>query len=261
MGMTTQTIVSKVVAYEPDAEVVTEPAAREAILQSGHPWHIREDRAGIELLLVPAGSYLRGSGPDDPFVAVNERPQHRVIISRPFYLGRYPVTQGQWFDVIGANPSLFDGRDRPVEQVSWQDASTFLQQTGLRFPADAEWEYACRAGVEGALPEDLDAVAWHGGNASNRTHDVGTKAANPWGFHDMHGNVFEWCADGDGDGDGDVEACRGSLIDPLIKDGNARTVRGGSWLLDRSACRPAYFLAFEPTLRNCSLGLRVAAGV
>jgi len=135
----------------------------------------------------------------------NEKPGHPVHISKPFYMGKYTVTQAQYEAVTGTNPSHFKGAQLPVETVSWNDAHNFclklnaqLQGQALeaRLPTEAEWEYACRAGTRtrfysGDADSDLDAVAWYRANSGNTTHPVGTKKANTFGLYDMHGNVFQ----------------------------------------------------------------------
>ena len=180
----------------------------------------------------------------------NEKPAHEVTIGRPFYMGKFEVTQEQYDHVTGRNPSNFKGHRLPVEGVLWFDGQEFCEKasqiTGkaIRLPSEAEWEYACRAGTRTAYSSgddeaSLDQVAWYSGNA-NRTHPVGEKAANAWGLHDMHGNVFEWCADiwhSDYNGapiDGGVWGdSRSSFC--------FRVLRGGSWSSERAwYCRSAY---------------------
>ncbi len=155
--------------------------------------------AGFRLRWIPAGEFLMGA-PEDEEEREGNEPQHPVRISRGFWLGETPVTQAQWLDVMGANPSHFrNGEDwpsRPVEQVSWDDCQGFLERLpdGLtwRLPTEAEWEYACRAGTTEARYGQLEDVAWFGVDS---TMLVATKAPNPWGLYDMLGNVWEWCAD------------------------------------------------------------------
>ena len=159
---------------------------------------------GMEFVLIPAGAFMMGASDSYP----DEQPIHPVHISRPFYLGKYEVTQAQWETVMGYNPSAWRGqRNLPVEQVSWEDVQEFLRRlnaeeggTRYRLPTEAEWEYAARAGTTtaysfGSDVSRLDEYAWHAGNAAHMSHPVGQLKPNAWGLHDMHGNVWEWVHD------------------------------------------------------------------
>jgi formylglycine-generating enzyme required for sulfatase activity len=158
---------------------------------------------GIDFVLIAAGEFLMGSESGDS----DEKPVHRVRISKNFYLGKYEVTQAQWHAVMGDNPSRFKGDTLPVEQVSWEDAQKFIERlnaqeggTKYRLPTEVEWEYAARAGTTTAYsfgdnPRPLGEYAWFSENFGNTTHPVGQKQPNPWGLYDMHGNVWEWVQD------------------------------------------------------------------
>jgi formylglycine-generating enzyme required for sulfatase activity len=158
------------------------------------------NKAGIEFVLIPAGSFMMGSTNGD----ADERPVHKVTIEYPFYMGKYEVTQAQWQAVMGNNPSHFKDCDNcPVEQVSWDDAQGFIRKLNqmndgyrYRLPTEAEWEYACRAGTTGDYGAgNLSEMAWHFENSGSKTHAVGSKQPNAWSLADMHGNVWEWCED------------------------------------------------------------------
>jgi formylglycine-generating enzyme required for sulfatase activity len=159
----------------------------------------------MEFVLIPAGSFMMGDDKGGP----HQKPVHKVTITKPFYLGKYEVTQEQWQAVMGNNPSHFKGPKNPVEVVSWNDCQEFLAKLneklragGAKFslPTEAQWEYACRAGTTTrySFGDDMDQLkdyAWFGKEAEGTTHPVGQKKPNAWGLYDMHGNVAEWCAD------------------------------------------------------------------
>ncbi|MFP4584456.1 MAG: formylglycine-generating enzyme family protein [Desulfococcaceae bacterium] len=217
------------------------------------------NRLGMEFVKIPAGEFVMGGcGQND------ERPLRRVRISRPFFMGRYEVTQAQWQKVMGNNPSRFDGcADCPVEQVSWEDVQGFLKKLNdrgdgaYRLPSEAEWEYAARAGSTSAYSfgddeGQLGVYAWYDGNAGGKTHPVGKKRPNAWGLHDMHGNVWEWCRDWYG-------AYAGAFVtDPTgPPSGTARVLRGGGWNDYASYCRAALRNNASPDFRNSVLGFRL----
>jgi formylglycine-generating enzyme required for sulfatase activity len=215
---------------------------------------------GMELVLIPAGSFMMGSTNGSP----NEKPMHDVTISRAFYMGKYEVTRAQWQSVMGSNPSTFKGDSLPVETVSWDDVIAFIarlnaQNDGYtyRLPTEAEWEYACRAGTTGDYAGDLDAMAWYDKNSGNKTHAVGTKLPNAFGLFDMHGNVWEWCQDWNHDsytgapGDGSAWLSGGEQ--------KYRVLRGGSWFDIASYSRSATRYWDTPGHRLKLLGFRVVA--
>jgi formylglycine-generating enzyme required for sulfatase activity len=163
----------------------------------------------LEMVLIPAGEFMMGSPDSDKDAQDGEKPQHRVRITRPFYLGKYLVTQEQWEAVMGNNPSIFKGPKNPVDNVSWNDCQVFLGRLNVKpgwhggkfvLPTEAQWEYACRAGSTtrycfGDDEKQLGEYAWYNANSSVKTHPVGAKKANAWGIYDMHGNVVEFCQD------------------------------------------------------------------
>ena len=213
----------------------------------------------LEMVYVPAGEFIMGSWKGWP----DERPAHRVRITQGFWLGRTEVTQGLWRTVMGNNPADFaKGADFPVEQVGWSDCQAFISRlnrlTGMvfRLPSEAEWEYACRAGSTEDRPADLDAVAWHEGNSDQSTHGVGRKRANAFGFHDMLGNVWEWCADGYDP----AFYSRSPGEDPLAPpSGPHRVDRGGAWGYGPDIVRYSRRDGSGAEYRVNLIGLRLAA--
>lgn len=160
-------------------------------------------------------------------------------------MARTPVTQAQWREVMGTNPSFFKGDELPVESVSWFDAQEFCRKTGTRLPTEAEWEYAYRAGTNttwynGDDDGKVGDIAWLKGNSSHRTQAVCKKQPNAWWLYDMAGNVWEWCADAD-----DIY----------------RAIRGGSWISEASRTAAAYRNNNFLDSRNSSVGFRVVKGV
>ncbi len=227
------------------------------------------------LIWIPPGTFTLGSPATESDRFDWEGPQTRVYLSKGFYMGKYEVTQREYQDVIGSNPSYFQGDlSLPVEQVSWNDAVAYCN--GLtaneanagklpagyvyRLPTEAEWEYACRAGTTtrfsyGDDPGygELGRYAWFTVNSGGRTHVVGGLLANPWGLHDMHGNVWEWCQDWwSGNYPG------GALTDPAgAASGSLRVLRGGYWVNDGRYCRSAFRDYVTPDYRINFIGFRV----
>ena len=221
----------------------------------------------LEMVLIPAGEFLMGSPDSDKGAFKWEKPQHRVRITKPFYLGKYLVTQEQWEAVMGSNPSQFKGPKNPVEMVSWDDCQQFLGKLNaksaagggkFRLPSEAQWEYACRAGSTtrycfGDDESKLGEYAWYYKNTGVETHPVGEKKPNGWGLYDMHGNVWEWCQDW-------YEDCKESPVDDPTgaATGSLRVFRGGGWAGPARGCRSAYRSAYVPGYRLSVLGLRVS---
>ncbi|MDP1613803.1 MAG: SUMF1/EgtB/PvdO family nonheme iron enzyme [Sulfuritalea sp.] len=222
-----------------------------------------------ELVVIPAGSFSMGSNDG----GIDEKPVHTVRIGNGFALGKTEVTQGQWWALMGSNPSGFAscGDACPVEKVSWDDAQAYVrklsEKTGKRYrlPSEAEWEYACRAGGTQTYcgSDSVDSVAWYGayatpvGNSGKTTNPVGKKQANRWGLYDMSGNVYEW-----------VEDCYHDSYSGAPSDGSARTsgcsdsvrrvLRGGSWFDIPQVARSAGRSRYARVDRNVYGGFRVA---
>ena len=222
------------------------------------------------------GQFQMGSPASENGSWNDEGPQHRVTISRGFWLGETPVTQAQWIAIMGDNPSRFKGDQRPVEQVTWHQCVAFVEKLNQLFPelqvalpTEAQWEYACRAGTQGAFHIDgskcsqpdgtdpvLDLLGWFDKNSTRETHNVRQKAANDWGLYDIHGNVWEWCRD-------EMRPYTNQAQrDPVgpIEEGAGRVLRGGSWGNRARLCRSAFRLASVPGYVWDGIGLRLSAG-
>jgi len=206
----------------------------------------------MEFIRIKAGEFLMGAPDSDKQAGNNEKPQHKVKLTQDYYLGKYPVTQEQYYAVMGKNPSavtsdyfrhheskVIDTRHYPVEHVTWDMATAFCgelrqfdkQQRKFSLPTEAEWEYAQRAGTTtiysfGDDPTDITLYAWYSGNSGGKTHEVGTKKPNAWGLYDMEGNVWHWCADWYA---ADYYL-RSPAVDPQGPDrGTLRVVRGNQY--------------------------------
>ena len=219
--------------------------------------------ATMEMIYVAPGTFTMGS-PSSEEGRYNGETQHRVTLTKGFWLGKYEVTQTQWESVMGENPSRFKGGNRPVDYVSWEDCQRFIskvnsqQHCGARLPTEAEWEFACRAGSTGPYGGNgnLDDMGWYDSNSGRETHIVGQKQANAWGFYDMHGNVWEWCEDWFGD-------YGSATTDPTgPTSGEKRVLRGGSWLNFARLCRSAYRsrVNLDWRIRNYGFRLCCSAG-
>ncbi len=213
---------------------------------------------------VPAGVFLLGRAPDDSAADADEVPTH-VRLSNGYWMLESEVTQAAYERVLGDNPSRFADPARPVERVAWDDTQRFLQAlraavTGLapRLPSEAEWERAAKAGTmapysgpRGAQPlAQLERIAWFADNAAGRTHPAAVLQPNALGLHDLHGNVWEWCADRYG------PYPTQQVVDPLGRHGSARVVRGGSWGDPAPLLRASNRLAVRTSMRSPYLGFR-----
>ena len=182
----------------------------------------------IQFVKIAPGEFTMGCSDGDNDCTAEEKPAHRVQITKAFEIGKYEVTQAQWQAAMGSNPSTIKGEDRPVETVSKNDVHEFLAKLNARndgykyrLPTEAEWEYAARAGTTGAQPwplneGSLDEIAWYGDNSKDETHPVGQKKPNAWGLYDMLGNVREW-----------VEDVYGRYTDALAVDPTGAQVQAG----------------------------------
>ena len=250
---------------QPNPLVVTDGALRAAIAATGLPWRVRDAETGIEMLLVPPGAFQMGCSQGSNNHPCNglELPVHAVTITQPYYLGRYEVTQGEWQQQAGTNPSCFrgfeDSPSRPVDSVTWMAAQSFGVATGLRLPTEAEWELACRAGTATAFYNGTNndgtvpSLAWCPANAGNETHPVGQLAPNAFGFHDMLGNVYEWTSDWF-----DYYTADAAIDPPGPANGTYRVLRGGAWYLDMISVRSSFRIYGNLNEQYPFVGFRVA---
>jgi len=238
--------------------------------------------APTNLAFIPPGTFRMGSPTNEVDRWDDEGPQTAVTLTKGFWMGKYEVTQGEYLAVMGSNPSWFQppnataDTNRPVEQVSWNDATAYCdaltQRERLagriptncvyRLPTEAEWEYACRGWTSTRFSygddigyTNLTNYAWYNDNSGGETHGVGQKLPNPWGLYDMHGNVWEWCQDWYG------EYAGGIAVDPRgLDSGSFRVIRGGSWASrDVIAwnCRSAIRDLSSPDIWDYHFGFRV----
>ncbi|HSV98789.1 MAG TPA: formylglycine-generating enzyme family protein [Sedimentisphaerales bacterium] len=253
---------------------------RQAAQDLGLPVEVRTRKTGIVLRLIPAGTFTMGSpkSKDGIFELYSEeRPQHEVTLTRAFYCGKFEVTQGQWKQVMGSNPSFFQngGPHAPVQCVNWDDCWEFLtalcEVEGVprgtyRLLTEAQWEYACRAGTQTAFcyGNDLNPSmanfngeypygAGAKGLSREMTTLVGIFQPNAWGLYDMHGNVWEWCQDWYGGYPSEP------VTDPYgPASGVFLVIRGGSWHNGAENCRCAFRRSSARFSTSGILGLRLA---
>lgn len=254
----------------------------------------------MKFVLIPPGEFTMGSTAAEIEAALaevgndsdwreyiqSESPRHKVILTKPFYLGVHEVTQAEYEQVLGRerNRSWFapmgsgrvtaagmDTGNHPMEMVSWNDATEFCSKLsqhvgdGYRLPTEAQWEFACRAGTTtrfwfGDSEDDLPGAGWFNPNSVRRPHAVGEFPANPFGLHDMHGNVWEWVADF-WEPNGYERFQTQPATDPVgaPADGAQHLVRGGHWRSTALICRASARVATTPAfqLQNCA-GFRIA---
>ena len=236
----------------------------------GYPEY-RHRQTGIVFVRLPGGAAVMGSPEGEPGRSTNEQ-LHTVTLS-PFLIAKYEVTQAQYAAVMSgharlrAKPSGNLGAapldpERPVERISWDDLKAvdgFLARTGLSLASEAQWEYACRAGQGEAYSGTgvLDDMAWHAGNSGGSHHRVGTKQANQFGLHDMHGNVWEWCEDSENLGFYETSAA--ARPDPVSTAVSGyRRLRGGNFNCIPLYCRSASRTNGGLTMRDANVGFRPA---
>ncbi len=225
------------------------------------------EKASDSWVRIEPGTFRMGSvegGLDD------ERPAHEVVITQGYWLGRCPVTNKEYARFMAEVEGIeepkywkdrrFNQEEQPVVGVNWQEARRYSQWAGGRLPTEAEWEYACRAGTQTDYSfsddeEALEDYAWYARNSGKQSQAVGLKKPNPWGLHDMHGNVWEWCSDWN-DWNYYEQSPR---EDPKgAEAGSDRVIRGGCWSFSAVSCRSAYRYGGTPETRYSRVGFRVA---
>ena len=245
------------------------------------------------MVRINGGTFIMGSPSREPMRNEIEDPQFMVTLS-PFYIGNYEVTQKEYMELMGTNPSHFKGDNLPVEQVSWFDAIEYCNRLseregltlayiingdsvkwnhdadGYRLPTEAEWEYACRAGTTTPFSTGKNITTkqanYNGtvpynnnspGENRRTTTQVGTFTANPWGLYDMHGNVWEWCWDWRG-----YSYSKREQTDPIgAFSGIERVLRGGAWYYGANTLRSAYRYRSMPSSKQNHIGFRVVRSV
>ena len=225
--------------------------------------------AGLELVRIPAGTFMMGS-PEDEADRYGDEGRHEVVLDS-FYLARTPVTNAQYGKYLAARPKApkpehwgdrhVNQHDQPVVGVSWEEAQAYCEWAGLVLPTEAQWEYACRAQTttrysSGNTEDDLARVGWYDGNSDGRLHSVGEKPANGFGLHDMHGNVWEWCRDSFGSYATSPRKGDGLRHEPC----GTRVLRGGGRFGPARYARSAFRSRALPGARTSGVGFRPAQG-
>jgi len=263
------------VASKPNANPTMKPDAPMKPVTPTTDGDILTNSIGMKLKLIPAGEFIMGSPSDEADHGFDEGPEHKVRITKPFYMGVTEVTQVQWFSVMDTKPwagqeNIKQGDDYPAVYVSWDDAVDYCEKLSAkdgktyRLPTEAEWEYACRGGTStsysfGSSLGSLKDYAWFDKNAYDTgekyAHVVGGKKANAFGLYDMHGNVSEWCQDIWAEA---YSSRSGTTSDPVSASGSEyRVLRGGSWAYFSRGLRSAVRSWSLPDVRNFVNGFRV----
>ncbi len=237
---------------------------------------LSEEAKPLTMVLIPAGSFTMGCPEDERGYVGREWPSHQITITRPFYVGKFEITQAQWEAVMGENPTvkLGVGENFAVHSVSWDDCQEFLARLNainagtFRLPTEAEWEYVCRTGTttrfffgdalecddQCEFCEIFDRHMWWCGNHTTPgAKEVGRKEPNAWGLYDVHGNVWEFCSDWYED-----PSERGFQVDPTGPDsGEYRVIRGGHYANNAEYCRAALRSGVETDTKSVYIGLRI----
>ena len=245
----------------------------EPFIDSGFAREVIHERTGLVMVFVPGGTFGMGTMKDEPqkagfIISVSEFPKHKVLLTRPFYMAKYELTNADFrrFRPEFSSGLKIDGKTdlngdtQPAVRVSWDDAQAYAAWAGLQVPTEAEWEHACRAGTNTFYPfgnkaSGLGKYAWHSGNSGRyrKSHPVGEKLPNAWGLYDMLGNVWEWCADWYNEmyyADWAIDHPNAVPPDPQGPEtGERRVRRGGSWAVYPVDCRPAARFSGDPSSR------------
>ena len=242
----------------------TGEAQRKCALLEKFPVAREFDLGGVNLnfILIPSGSFLMGA--EDGYA--NEKPRHKISISKAFYLAITPVTQEQWHTIIQKNPSHFEGKNFPVEQITWQECCDFLMMLSKKFseffrlPTEAEWEYACRAGTQdcyffGKDSSSLSEFAWFNKNSDKQTHEVSLLKENGWGLYDILGNVWEWCQDTYDENYYEKSSSKDPM-GPLGEKNSVKVCRGGGWNSIPSDLRVSARQGVVANSSNANVGFR-----
>ena len=212
----------------------------------------------IKMIWVQPGTFMMGSPLDEEGRKADREKQHKVTITKGYWLAETEFTQEEWEKIMGNNPSRNKGEKHPVEQVSHNDIQQFLikinvQNGKFRLPTEAEWEYACRANTTAPYAGDLEEMTWHIGNSGKVSHPIALKKPNAWGFYDMHGNILEKCSDWL------QENITTMKIDPKgPKTGVYKVDRGGQFTGRTRHTRSADRQRSLPTSRDFYVGFRLA---
>ena len=238
--------------------------------EDGWVTRVKEPESGTVFRLLSSGRFRTGAPDAEPGRKADET-NHWVQITKPFYIAETETTQKQWERVMGSNPSRFKEARNPVERVSWREAMDYCAKIGVTLPTEAQWEYACRGGTRSAysfgkrITEEQASFGGGkqknggGGTPGRRTGPMPARAfaPNAWGLHDMHGNVYEWCADWYGDYPEGTE--QAPALDPRgPESGATRVLRGGAWGSEHEYLRSAAREDFGPGDRNAYFGFRAA---
>ncbi len=266
--LTVEAAVTPTSSNESTADEIDPASSFPANHKAGEKISIAVKNIKFPLICCPAGTYTMGSPASEP-CHTDREVQKQINFEKEFFIGKYEITQGQYFTIMGNNPSAEIGDKLPVHNVSWSDAQKFCEKlneltqssrpegTIFALPTEEQWEYACRSGYTTALnngknlvnlnAEDqvLNQLAWYEANSSEKIQTVGKKIANAWGIHDMHGNVWEWCSD------------KGADITLFGKQHNTRVARGGSFKTKAKECRAANHREFREIPAQIDFGFRI----